>query len=158
MTLHDVCGHLLPPHPLLHVDTIALEDHSLTLDVAVTAPRALCSDCTRPSSQVHSHYRRTLTVRPQEPHEALMANRNRQPTPEFKTEQARRCGIEGTRLYGIRTCGMRRVRYTGLAKTHLQHGASAAVMNLARMVQWLGNEPRAHTRQTPFQRLQQAAA
>jgi transposase len=64
MTLHDVCGHLLPPHPLLHVDTIALEDHSLTLDVAVTAPQALCPDWTQPSSQVHSHYRRILTDLP----------------------------------------------------------------------------------------------
>jgi transposase len=53
---------------------------------------------------------------------------------------------------------MRRARYIGLAKTHLQHCASAAVMNLARMVRWLSGEPRAHTRQTPFQKLQQAAA
>jgi transposase len=58
-----------------------------------------------------------------------------------------------TRIYG-----MRRARYIGLAKTHLQHCASAAVMNLARMVRWLSGEPRAHTRQTPFQKLQQAAA
>jgi IS5 family transposase len=102
--------------------------------------------------------RRTLTIRPREPHETLLANRQRQPTPEFKAEQARRCGIEGTLSYGIRICGMRRARYIGLANTHLQHCASVAVMNLARMVRWRSGEPRAHTRQTPFQKLQQAAA
>jgi transposase len=87
-----------------------------------------------------------------------MANRKRQPTPEFKTKQARRWGIEGTLAYGIRLCGLRRARYIGLAKTYLQHCASAAVMNLARMVRWLSGEPRTHTRQTPFQKLQQTAA
>jgi transposase len=87
-----------------------------------------------------------------------MANRKRQSTPAFKAEQARRCGIEGTLLYGIRTYGMRRARDIGLANTHLQHCAGAAVMNLARMVRWLSGEPRAQTRQTPFQKLQRAAA
>jgi transposase len=109
------------------------------------------SPCTRTA-------RRSLTVRPREPHEALMANRTRPPTPEFKTQQARRCGIEGSLSYGIRICGMRRARDIGLAKTHLQHCASAAVMNLVRMVRWLSGEPRAHTRQTPFQKLHRAAA
>jgi hypothetical protein len=41
-----------------------------------------------------------------------MANRKRQSTPAFKAEQARRCGIEGTLSYGVRTCGMRRARYS----------------------------------------------
>jgi transposase len=119
--------------------------------------RGDCCDC-QYRAQCTRNVRRTLTVRPQEQHEALLANRQRQLTPEFKAEQARRCRIEGTLSYGIRTCGMRRARYIGLANTHLQHCASAAVMNLARMVRWLSGEPRAHTRQTPFQKLQQAAA
>jgi transposase len=116
-----------------------------------------CCDC--PSrAQCTRTARRSLTIRPREQHEALLANRQRQPTPEFRAEQARRCGIEGTLSYGIRTCGMRRARYSGLAKTHLQQCASAAVMNLARIVRWRSGEPRAHTRQTAFQQLQQAAA
>jgi transposase len=64
MTLHEVCGSLLPPHAPLHLDTMALEDHGLTLDVVVTAPQATCPDCTQPSTHVHSHYRRTLTDLP----------------------------------------------------------------------------------------------
>ena len=64
MMLHEVCGRLLPPQAALHLDTIALEDQGLTLDVAVTAPQATCPDCTQPSTHVHSHYRRTLTDLP----------------------------------------------------------------------------------------------
>jgi len=32
---------------------------------------------------------------------------------------------------------MRRTRYRGLTKTHLQHVATAAAMNLVRVVNWL---------------------
>jgi transposase len=125
--------------------------------IKIKFARGDCGDC-QYRSRCTRTAQRSLTIRPREPHEALLANRPRQPTPEFTAEQARRCGIEGTLSYGIRPCGMRRARYIGLAQTYLQHGASAAVMNLARMVRWLSGEPRAHTRQTPFQKLQQAAA
>jgi len=125
--------------------------------IKIKFARGDCCDCPH-RSQCTRTARRSLTVRPREQHEALMANRTRQATPEFKAKQARRCGIEGALSYGIRLCGMRRARYIGLAKTHLQHCASAAVMNLARLVRWLSGEPRAHTRQTPFQRLQQMVA
>jgi transposase len=64
MMLHEVCGRLLPPQAALHLDTIAMEDHGLTLDVAVTTPHATCPDCTQPSTHIHSDYRRTLTDLP----------------------------------------------------------------------------------------------
>jgi transposase len=102
--------------------------------------------------------RRTRTIRPRAPHEALLANRQRPPTPEVKAKQARRGGLEGTLAYGVHTCGMRRARDLGLANTHLQPCASAAVMHLARLMRWLSGAPPAHTRQTPFQKRQQAAA
>ena len=129
-------------------------DHDV---INITFARGDCRDgplrapCTRT-------VRRTLTIRPREPHEALLANRQRQPTPECQAEQARRWGIEGTLSYGIRSCGMRRARSSGLAKPPLQPCASAAVMHLARIGRWLSGEPRGHTHQTPFQTLQQAAA
>src|SRR3989441_8488292 len=41
-----------------------MEDHGLTLDVAVTTPQATCPDCTQPSTHIHSDYRRTLTDLP----------------------------------------------------------------------------------------------
>jgi transposase len=125
--------------------------------IKIKVARGDCRDCPFRARCTRT-VRRTLTIRPREQHEALLANRQRQPTLECKAEQARRWGIEGTLSYGIRIGGMRRAPYIGLAKTHLQHCASAAVMNLARIVRWLSGEPRAHTRQTPFQKLQQAAA
>lgn len=111
------------------------------------------SHCTR----AQRYPRRTLTVRPREHYEALQAARERQSTPEFAQEYARRAGIEGTLSYGIRACGMRRSRYIGLARTHGQHVLTAAAMNLARVARWLADEPRARTRRSPLLRLQQAA-
>jgi transposase len=125
--------------------------------IKIKFARGDCRDCAARSKCTRTA-RRNLTLRPREQHEALMASRARQSTPEFKAAQARRSGIEGTLSYGIRTCRMRRARYVGLAKTHLQQCASAAVMNLARVARWLAGEPRAQTRQTPFQKLRQAAA
>ena len=56
MTLHEVCGRLLPPQTALHLDTVAMEGHGFTLDVAVTTPQATCPDCTQPSIHIHSAY------------------------------------------------------------------------------------------------------
>jgi len=111
------------------------------------------SQCTR----AQRHPRRTITVRPREQYEALKAARERQSTAAFAQEYARRAGIEGTLSYGIRTCGLRRSRYIGLARTHVQHVLTAAAMNLSRVARWLADEPRARTRHAPLLRLQQAA-
>ena len=48
---------------------------------------------------------------------------------------------------------LRRARYVGLAKTHLQHVLTAAAINLARLAAWLAGETRAQTRQSTFVRL-----
>ena len=82
---------------------------------------------------------RTLTVRPQAQHEALHAARRRQRTPAFAKEYALREGIEATISQGVRAFGMRRSRYIGLAKTHLQHLGIAAAMNVVRAIAWLVN-------------------
>ena len=48
---------------------------------------------------------------------------------------------------------MRRSRYIGLAKTHLQHIFIATAMNLWRIVDWLNEVPLSKTRQAAFVRL-----
>lgn len=48
---------------------------------------------------------------------------------------------------------MRRSRYVGLAKTHLQHVFIATAMNLSRIVNWLNEVPLAQTRRAAFARL-----
>ena len=104
--------------------------------------------CTR--SQKHGRH---LSMLPQTEHEALLAARARQTTPEFKRAYEKRAGIEGTVSQGVRTAGLRRSRYIGLAKTHLQHLATATAINLLRIAAWFDMRPLARTRTSAFARL-----
>jgi transposase len=99
--------------------------------------------------------RRTITVRRQAQHEALLAGRQREQTEEFAVEYARRAGVEGTIAQGVRSHTMRQSRYLGLPKTHLQHLMTAAAMNVVRMLRWLAGEPKATTQVSAFARLYQ---
>jgi transposase len=85
---------------------------------------------------------RTLVLYNQAQHEALRQARERITSEEGRTEYRKRAGIEGTLSQGVRRSGMRRSRYWGLAKTHLQHVATAAALNLGRVVaHWEGHKP-----------------
>ncbi len=53
--------------------------------------------------------------------------------------------------------GLRRSRYIGHEKTHLQHVATAAALNLVRSMAWFDGLPRAQTRRSAFARLYGAA-
>jgi hypothetical protein len=99
--------------------------------------------------------RRTVTVRPEAQHQALQAARAREKTETFAKQYARRAGIEGTLSHGVRCFDLRRARYIGLVKTHLQHILIAASMNLMRVAHWLAAEPLAHARSSAFVRLHQ---
>jgi transposase len=114
----------------------------------------LLTHCTRSEKK---YKRRTLTVRPQAQHEALQAARRRQQTRAFAKEYALREGIEATISQGVRAFGMRRSRYIGLAKTHLQHLGIAAAINVVRVVAWLDGDELAPTRVSAFQKLYLAA-
>jgi len=104
------------------------------------------SDCTRSKRGV-----RVISLKPQAEYEALQAARARQETDEFKTKYKKRAGVEGTISQGTRSFALRRSRYIGLAKTHLQHLATAAAMNLTRVVAWLmDGPPKAQTRRSSF--------
>jgi hypothetical protein len=50
-------------------------------------------------------------------------------TEEFQQTYAKRVGIEGTISQGVRTMGLRRSRYIGQEKTHLQHVATACAQS-----------------------------
>ena len=101
---------------------------------------------------------RELTLKPRAEHEALLAARERQTTAAWQAQYAVRAGIEGTLSQGIRALGLRRARYIGLAKTHLQHLATAAAMNLVRVDAWLSGIPLARTRTSRFAALRPGAA
>jgi transposase len=113
-----------------------------TADCRACQHRSLCTKA--------QHRPRTLFLRPQAEHEALQAARHRQETDEFKERCKMRAGIEGTLSQGVRTFELRRSRYIGLAKTHVQHIATAAAINLARLADWFAGIPKAQTRQTTF--------
>jgi transposase len=101
---------------------------------------------------------RTLTLQPQAQYEALQAARAWYASAEGKQGYKRRAGIEGTLSQGVRAFGLRRTRYWGLAKTHLQHVATAAAINIDRIVAWLDERPRAQTRTSRFAALAPANA
>lgn len=48
---------------------------------------------------------------------------------------------------------MRRTRYRGLNKVHLQHLITAVAMNLMRVIDWLAGKERVTTRVSAFARL-----
>jgi len=93
---------------------------------------------------------RGLTLHSQAIHTTLQAARARQTTPEFKTSYAARAGVEGTISQTAAHLGMRRSRYIGRDHTHFQHVATAAAVNLKRLVAWEHGNPRAPTRRTPL--------
>jgi transposase len=111
-------------------------------------PCSLHQRCTRSKTGA-----RNLTVYPQGHYEALQAARQRQGTDAFKVLYKTRAGIEGTVSQGVRRMGMRQSRYIGLARTHLQHVATAAAINVVRSVNWLMGEKPEPTRVSSFQAL-----
>ena len=84
---------------------------------------------------------------------ALVKAREREHSISYQTMYNRRAGIEGTFSQGVRAFGLRRSRYIGLTKTHLQHVLTAAAINLCRLDDWLNERPRTTTRQSTFARL-----
>ena len=101
---------------------------------------------------------RRLVVYTRSAHEALQARRLEQNSESWKKRYACRAGIEGTLSQGVRRFGLRRCRYLGKTKTHLQHVFTAVAMNLARLDAWLRGEPRAQTRQSRLSALTPGAA
>jgi transposase len=110
-------------------------------------------DCAGPTAK-----RRIMTFKTQDEYIALQAARHRQTTPEFLGLYALRAGVEATISQGVRAFDLRRSRYFGQAKTHLQHVATAAAMNLVRLVHWILGDTPARTRRSHFSRLVGAQA
>jgi transposase len=117
-----------------------------------SCPR-LC-DCVQSTSK---YPRRSLVIRPQAQYAALQAARKLQRTETFQQRYALRAGVEATISQGVRAFDLRRSRYVGVAKTHLQHLAIATAINLVRLVDWLDGHPLAPTRVSAFERLYNVA-
>jgi transposase len=89
-------------------------------------------------------------VRVKPHHEALQQARARQKDTAFWKKYQARSGIEGTISQGVRAFGMRRSRYRGMEKTHLQHLIIATAINVVRLLAWLDGKSLAKTRTSKF--------
>jgi transposase len=96
---------------------------------------------------------RYLRLPSQEQHAALREMRSFLDSEGGRRLYAKRAGIEGTISQGVRSFGLRRARYRGAAKTHLQHVGTAVALNFSRVSDWREGEPRAATRTSRFARL-----
>lgn len=96
---------------------------------------------------------RKIKLRPRDEYQALMERRYQQQTPQFQQNYARRAGVEGTISQAVGRFDLRRTRYFGLAKTHLQHIATACAINLSRFFDWSNHASIARTRTSSFARL-----
>jgi transposase len=129
-------------------------DRSSNPLVRINFAMKICKRCPkRELCAVQDKVRRTLTLRPELQYKALQRAREREQTAEYSREYARRAGIEGTISQDTRAFRLRRSRYIGQAKTHLQHVLVATAINLVRVANWLADVPLAKTRRTMFQRL-----
>ncbi len=122
--------------------TPAISVHFRQQDCAVCPTRAFC---TRSPQQA-----RHLNLLPRPQFAALQAARAQQTSEVGRQLYTRRAGIEGTLSHGVRAFGLRRTRYRGLQKTHLQHVMTAVAMNVGRIIAWFDHIPRATTRTSRF--------
>ena len=96
---------------------------------------------------------RSVAFKPKKKHEALQGARRAQQASDWHDVYAKRSGIEGTLSQGVRAFGLRRSRYFGHTKTHFQHEAIAAAVNITRLAAWFDHKPRSKTRVSRFARL-----
>jgi transposase len=118
-----------------------------------------CRAClARPLCTQAQQQGRQLRLPPQDQYEALTAARAWYASKEGIERYQQRAGVEGTLSQGVRAFGLRRTRYRSLPKTHVQHIATAAAINIDRIVAWLDERPRAQTRTSRFAALTPANA
>ena len=122
----------------------------LPADCSICPSLRLCTRSKRP--------RRSITLRPEAQYKALARARKRAQTADYQADYALRAGVEGTMSEGVRAHGLRRTRYIGLTKTHLQHLMTATAINCKRIHNWLSGVPQAATRTSQFVKLMQPVA
>jgi IS5 family transposase len=127
--------------------------------IVVKFAAATCRACPV-QSQCTSSTRsgRQLTIPPHAVYEAQRAARAEQDTRPWRKRYAVRAGAEGTIQQGLADTGLRRSRYRGLAKTHLEHAYQAVALNLIRLhAYWTGHSLDRH-RTSHLSRLKYALA
>jgi len=122
--------------------------------IRVKFPRQACRECqfrhlcTRSNKEA-----RELTLRHKEEHLAINRRRKRQETKTWSNTYNQRAGVEGTISQAVRGFGLRKCRYVGLDKVHLQHILTATAINVIRLFAWFEGVPLAKTRVSSFAKL-----
>ncbi len=126
--------------------------------ISVKFSRSVCQRCpVRTRCTRSARQARQLSIRVDADYTALERLRAEQATSDWKVRYHRRAGIEGTFAQGVRMTGLRRTRYVGLAKVHLQQIVMAVALNLLRLDNWLAQIPFAPTRRSRFAELRLAS-
>ncbi len=113
--------------------------------------RGDCRECPNRSLCIRSASgARKLSLRSPEEHLALQSRRQQQQTQQWKKRYNQRAGVEGTISQGVRAFGLRKARYLGSAKVHLQHILTVTAINVVRLIAWLWGVPSAGTRTSRF--------
>jgi len=86
-------------------------------------------------------------------HETVATARAEQTTQHWQERYKIRAGVEGAIRQTSHVTGIRTARYTGLAKTRLEHTIAATATNLIRLDSWWTGKPLDRTRTTHLQRL-----
>ncbi|MFF4484686.1 IS1182 family transposase [Streptomyces sp. NPDC001520] len=128
--------------------------------IQVRFDKITCLACTdRPQCTTSATRPRALALLPtRELHEIQTRNRLDQQTEDWQRRYAIRAGIEATISQNVRTCGLRRSRYRGLARTHVQHVLTALACNLTRIADWIAGPTTTRRRSTRFHALCTATA
>jgi hypothetical protein len=125
--------------------------------IVVTFPIACCRPCpVRTLGTTSSRERRQLTLHQQPIEQALQAARAEQTSRQWQDKYKIRAGVEGTVRQAIAVTGLRRARYRGIAKVHLEHVLSAVALNLIRLDAWWNNRPLDRGRTGHLARLEMA--
>jgi transposase len=132
-------------------------DHGRNAVIKIRFSRRDCHACVS-QPLCTREARRIITVRPHEQYLSMQAARQHGQTEAYKLEYAMRAGIEGTISLAVRTFGIRRARYMGAAKIHLQNILTAAAINFVHVGRWLAGARPARTCQSSFVALMTQAA
>ncbi len=96
---------------------------------------------------------RILFVQARAAHDVLQAARAAQRTELFRAEYALRSGVESLISQGVRAFDLRKARYIGCARTHLQHILIAVAINIVRFIAWIREPHPTPPRSSAFARL-----
>jgi transposase len=128
-----------------------VKDRTGNAVIHVVFPTAICQACSARALCTRSQSAgRHMQLRPQAQHEALQQARAEQATEGFAEKYRPRLGIEGTISQAVRAFELRKTRYLGLAKTHLQGVALAAGINLHRFYDYLCGTGLGQVKPSPF--------